>query len=70
MNNNVILFPTKNNNNISYENRQEYLSNCKKLLTEEDYRDILCGIMDAECYDMLDEDDLKNIVDTYFQNKC
>ncbi len=42
---------------------------CKEFLTEEDYRDVLCGIMDPEFYDSLEED-LKDIVDTYFHYKC
>ena len=69
MNDNIIEFPTKLVLKGSYKNRQEYLMFCKEVLTEEDYRDVLCGIMDSAFYDSLEED-LKDIVYTYFQNKC
>jgi hypothetical protein len=69
MNSNVIKFPIKNSDTLSYNNRLEHLNSCKELLTEEDYRDVLCGVMDTEFYGSLEED-LKDIVDTYFQYKC
>jgi len=46
-------------------NSREYLALCKKQLEEEDYRDVLCGIMDYEIYNELDEE-LQDIVDTYY----
>lgn len=68
MSNNILEFPKKLVLNLSYKNSQEYLMSCKELLTEEDYRDVLCGIMDSSFYEMLEED-LKGIVNNYFQNK-
>lgn len=44
---------------------REYLALCKKQLEEEDYRDVLCGIMDYEIYNELEEE-LQDIVDTYY----
>ena len=69
MNDNIIEFPTKIVLKGSYKNRQEYLMSCKEVLTEEDYREVLCGIMDSAFYDSLEED-LKGIVNNYFENKC
>ena len=69
MNDNIIEFPTKIVLKGSYKNRQEYLMSCKEVLTEEDYREVLCGIMDSAFYDSLEED-LKDIVYTYFHYKC
>ncbi len=69
MNSNILTFPIKNNDTLSYDNKREHLMSCKEFLTEEDYRDVLCGIMDTEFYDSLEED-LKDIVDTYFHYKC
>lgn len=68
MSDNILKFPSKLGLNVSYKNSQEYLMSCKELLTEEDYRDVLCGIMDSSFYEMLEED-LKGIVNNYFQNK-
>lgn len=68
MSDNILEFPKKLVLNLSYKNSQEYLMSCKELLTEEDYRDVLCGIMDSAFYEMLEED-LKGIVNNYFQNK-
>lgn len=50
------------------KNMAEYLKLCKRTLTEEDYVDVLCGIMDQEIYENLDQD-LKNIVNKYFSHK-
>lgn len=43
----------------------EYLVVVKETLIEEDYRDILCGILDIEYYSDLPSS-LKKIVDSYF----
>ena len=45
--------------------RKEYLNICKKFLEPEDYQDVLCGILDDEHYDAL-EDCLRNVVDSYY----
>ena len=68
MSDNILEFPSKLVLKGSYKNSQEYLMSRKELLTEEDYRDVLCGIMDSAFYEMLEED-LKGIVNNYFQNK-
>jgi hypothetical protein len=44
-----------------------YLMQCKDMLEEADYLDVLCGIMDREYYDILDPD-LQDIVDTYYDH--
>ena len=44
--------------------RREYLSLLKRFLTESDYADVLCGIMDDEIYCEL-EDQLVDIIDSY-----
>lgn len=46
-------------------NGKEYLDICKQFLEEEDYKDILCGIMDKQYYDDL-EKELKKIVNCYY----
>lgn len=46
--------------------RIEYLDICKNFLDPFDYQDILCGIMDEEHYDTL-EQKFRNIVDSYYQ---
>ena len=46
-------------------NSREYLELCKLKMTEEDYRDILCGIMDLSYYGKL-EKPFKSIVDAYY----
>lgn len=46
-------------------NGREYLDICKQFLEEEDYRDILCGIMDKEYYNGLEEA-LRKIVNCYY----
>jgi len=46
-------------------NRREYISLLKRFLTEEDYCDVLCGIMDDEIYCEL-EDQLVDIIDSYY----
>lgn len=43
----------------------EYLKLCKSYLTEEDYKDILCAILDVEYYSKI-EKHLKAIVDAYY----
>lgn len=43
----------------------EYLVVVKETLIDEDYRDILCGILDIECYHELPSS-LKKIVDSYY----
>ena len=42
-----------------------YLAMCKKTLEDEDYRDVLCGIIDTEIYNELDKQ-LQDIVDIYY----
>lgn len=64
MSNNVIEFPKKEFEFYA-ENMSEYLRLCKIVLTEEDYVDVLCSIMDKEIYDAA-EQDIKNIVDRYY----
>jgi hypothetical protein len=46
-------------------NRREYLNLLKRFLTESDYADVLCGIMDDEIYCEL-EDQLVDIIDSYY----
>jgi hypothetical protein len=43
----------------------EYLKLCKSYLTEEDYRDTLCAILDLDYYSKI-EKHLKDIVDAYY----
>jgi hypothetical protein len=47
---------------------QEYLAICKRFLTEEDYRQVLCCIMDVDIQEkaIMDGDPLVAIVDSYF----
>jgi hypothetical protein len=51
---------------INPETRYEYLKLCKDFLEENDYVDVLCGVMDDEIYETI-EPQLKNIVDTYYK---
>lgn len=44
----------------------DYLIDCKKNLEEQDYRDVLCGIMDPFIWETLDID-LQTIVAAYFK---
>jgi hypothetical protein len=44
---------------------KEYLALCKRDLEDEDYRDVLCGIIDIDIYHELDTD-LQRIVETYY----
>lgn len=44
--------------------RNELLSACKRFLIEDDYRDVLCGIMDIEIFKEIDCD-LQAIVEAY-----
>lgn len=46
--------------------KSELLSACKRFLTEDDYCDLLCGIMDSDNFEKLDED-LQAIVENYFK---
>ena len=46
-------------------NRREYLNLLKRFLTEDDYHDVLCGIMDDEIYCEL-EDQLVDIINSYY----
>jgi len=48
-----------------YTHAKQYLLRCKNELEDEDYRDVLCGIMDVEIYNELEED-LQKIVETYY----
>lgn len=48
--------------------RADYLELCKQFLEPEDYKDILCGIMDKEHYDGL-EDQLQHVIESYFSFK-
>lgn len=45
--------------------RKDFLDLCKLFLEPEDYMDILCGIMDKEHYDALDNQ-LQKVIDSYF----
>jgi hypothetical protein len=47
---------------------KEYLLVCKNTLIEDDYCDVLCGIMDSVIYGELEEH-LQNIIDSYFKFK-
>lgn len=60
--NNVVDFVIKP---ATIKSPYQYLEKCKTVLIEEDYEDILCGIMDKTYYEKL-ETELKDIVDTYF----
>lgn len=55
--NQTIKWPTSKN---------ELLQSCKRLLIEEDYRDVLCGIMDEDIFKEIDSD-LQVIVENYFK---
>lgn len=46
-------------------NRVEFLAVCKMALTDDDYREILCGIMDPDIYDDA-EKYIKGVVDAYY----
>lgn len=48
------------------QNRQEYLAVVKDMLTEDDYRDILCGIMDFDIFNTI-EPKLQEFVEIYFK---
>jgi hypothetical protein len=48
--------------------RFDYLELCKQFLDPEDYQDVLCGIMDKEHYDAL-ENPLRGVIDSYFSFK-
>ena len=72
--NNIVKFPTverPSNHNINGipvkkpRNGKEYLDICKQFLEVEDYKEILCGIMDRQYYKEL-EKELQNIVDCYY----
>lgn len=44
---------------------EEYLQICKDTLPEQDYKNILCAIMDGEYYVEL-QDQMKKVVDSYY----
>ena len=44
---------------------ESYLKECKEILIEEDYHDVLIAIMDKEYYEKIEEE-LQDIVDNYF----
>lgn len=44
---------------------KDYLALCKRDLEDEDYRDVLCGIVDVEIYHELDRE-LQQIIETYY----
>lgn len=46
-------------------NKYEYLQICKEFLEENEYKDILCAIMDVEFYENLDSS-YKKVVDSYY----
>jgi hypothetical protein len=48
--------------------REEYLEVCKATLTEDDYVDVLCGILDNEIYDNLCVP-VQNIIRSYYAFK-
>ena len=47
----------------------EYLMLCKQFLTDEDYMDLCCGIMDHDWCNNIMDDKLKQIVDCYYTYK-
>jgi hypothetical protein len=47
------------------ETRREYLLLCQNVLLQEDFFDVVCGILDPDYYDDLEES-LKDIADVYF----
>ena len=59
MNSSIIHF------NSILKSKDDLLKLSKKILDKEDYQDILCGILDFEIYETLDED-LKQIINNYF----
>lgn len=48
------------------QNRHQYLKLCKETLTMDDYIDTLCGILDEEIYDFVEEP-IKRIIDAYYK---
>ena len=46
--------------------RNDLLQLCKRFLTEDDYIDLLTGIMDPQLYETIDPD-LQSIVDSYYK---
>lgn len=44
----------------------DYLKICKKVLTQDDYEDVLLSIMDREIYEKV-EDHIKRIVDCFYE---
>ena len=71
---NVVQFPGKKSveetivatqlPDVNILDPQEYLKIIKGTLDEDDYRDVLCGIVDYEIYEKI-EDELKLFVDGY-----
>lgn len=49
------------------KDQNEYLITIKGILDEDDYRDVLCAILDDEIYKSLD-DDLKDVVHAYYDS--
>ena len=74
---NIISFPNELNTESSnddgfgipkFNSMFGFLKFIKTQLEDEDYKDVLCGILDPDIYDELD-DELKEIVRA-FLNKC
>lgn len=64
----VITFskkPTFIPNHIFAQSGEEFLEECKRTLEYEDYRDVLCGIMDQDIYEAL-EPEIQDIVNQYY----
>jgi hypothetical protein len=55
----------ENLQNRDVETRREYLLLCQNILIQEDFFDLVCGILDPDYYDDIEES-LKDIVDVYF----
>ena len=71
----IVSFPTKNKDDYievddsdiidEVVEKDVYLSRIKEFMKREDYEKVLCGILDKEIYDDLNET-LQEIVDNYF----
>lgn len=48
------------------KNPAHFLQMCKQVLVRSDYEDLLCGISDPAYYNDLEED-LKSLVDSYYE---
>jgi hypothetical protein len=68
----IIDFSTKEKtySNPLYERgvhtRREYLLLCQNILTQQDFFDVVCGILDEEYYHDIEENSIKDIIDMYF----